>query len=335
MNFIDKNIIGADVSFYQDNNLTPQQIDFTKMVLRGARFVIIRAGQNTWPDQDFQYNWTKAKEAGLLRGSYWLYDSRSSPESQAELFASLFSSDPPEMELWLDLEEHYGGYYAGYANWKRFLRKLQQLMPNAKIGIYTSYYYILGKIPLPEYAFFLQFVLWIAWYTNNVLDVRIPAPWTSALFWQWGTPPWGLEWGCESREIDQNKFNGTLEDFNRRYDVNYGDTMKIGTLKIAALNYRDGFGTSANVLGQIHAGDQVVGTIDPNRNWFIIDHLIINGVRTVPSVQSYCSAYNSPVDGYYSSIVDYVPPPPSEITLKHVIEVFSDGSLVIDGSPYP
>ena len=301
------------------------------MVEKGAKYVIIRAGQGSWPDEDFDYNWAKAKEAGLLRGSYWLYDSRVIPEKQAELFASLFSSDPPEMELWLDLEEHYGGAYAGYANWKKFLRHLQQLMPNAKIGVYTAYYYVLGKIPIPEYPFFAQFVLWIAWYTNNVLDVRIPAPWTSALFWQWGTPPWGLEWGCESREIDQNKFNGTLEDFNRRYNVNYGDIMKHGTLK-TDLNYRNGFGTvGTTILGTLHDGDQVIGNIDPNRNWFVIDHLIINGVTVRPSVQAYCSAWS----GYYSTIVDYVPPPPSEVTLKHVIEVFSDGSLVIDGSPYP
>lgn len=37
---------GCDVSFYQDDNATVQQIDFAKMRQSGAHFVVIRAGQN-------------------------------------------------------------------------------------------------------------------------------------------------------------------------------------------------------------------------------------------------------------------------------------------------
>ena len=69
------NAIGPDVSFYQDLEETPEKIDFVKMQ-KTANFVIIRAGQNLWPDPDFEYNWTEAKKAGLPRGSYWFYDSR-------------------------------------------------------------------------------------------------------------------------------------------------------------------------------------------------------------------------------------------------------------------
>jgi GH25 family lysozyme M1 (1,4-beta-N-acetylmuramidase) len=228
MEFVSAGVIGADVSLYQDDNKTPQQIDFTKMVAQGASFVIVRAGQNTWIDPDFNYNWSRSK--GLLpRGSYWFYDDRSHPEDQATRFANLFKNDPPEIELFVDLEKDYGGGYGGWANWKLFLNKLRQLMPSAKIGIYTGYYYISGKIPLSEHAYFSQFPLWLAWYTSNPDVVKIPAPWTSCLYWQWGTPSWGLAWGCESTEIDMNLFNGTKTDFEIRYGGTVppnGGTMK-------------------------------------------------------------------------------------------------------------
>ena len=63
------NIIGPDISFYQDDNETPQGVDFVKM-RTVTDWVIIRAGQNTWIDPDFKTNWTNAKAAGLRRGSY-------------------------------------------------------------------------------------------------------------------------------------------------------------------------------------------------------------------------------------------------------------------------
>ena len=58
-----RKIIGPDVSFYQDSPTTPQGIDFVRMN-QAADFVIIRAGQNLWPDSDFKDNWQRAKQAG-------------------------------------------------------------------------------------------------------------------------------------------------------------------------------------------------------------------------------------------------------------------------------
>lgn len=49
------NIIGTDVSFYQDDPQTPQGINFPKM-RQAAEFVIVRAGQNLWVDPDFKLN---------------------------------------------------------------------------------------------------------------------------------------------------------------------------------------------------------------------------------------------------------------------------------------
>ncbi|HEY2982233.1 MAG TPA: GH25 family lysozyme, partial [Anaerolineales bacterium] len=102
------NIIGPDVSFYQDDPETPQGIDFAKMKL-ATDFVVIRAGQNLWPDPDFRYNWTEARRAKLRRGSYWFYDSRANPKRQAELWVEVLNGDLGELPLFADLEDSYGG----------------------------------------------------------------------------------------------------------------------------------------------------------------------------------------------------------------------------------
>jgi GH25 family lysozyme M1 (1,4-beta-N-acetylmuramidase) len=98
-----KVIIGPDVSVYEDSPPTPQGIDFVKM-RQAANFVIIRAGQKLTPDSIFKDNWTHAKEAGIPRGSYWLYDSRADPIQQAEVWFELLDGDLGELPLFMDLE---------------------------------------------------------------------------------------------------------------------------------------------------------------------------------------------------------------------------------------
>lgn len=350
MIFNDGGVIGSDVSFWQDINSTPQQIDFLKMKSASADFVIIRAGQNTWVDADFEYSWRKAKGV-LPRGAYWFYDSRADPVKQAELFASLFN-DPPELELWLDLEEHYGGQWGGWLNWKKFLVRLKQLT-NAKIGIYTGYFYVIGSIPQSEFAFFSQFVLWLAWYTPNPVNVLVPAPWTSCLYWQWGTPPWGIEWGCESIEIDMNKFNGTREQFNLRYGTN-GVSMPYIELKPSIpTEYRSirdttNFPTTPHIFGassnRINVGN--IGKAEPSAFYIYPADVSVNGVLSAKAGDIWWRVYEAngtPADGWVSEIhkgvryltVRLVDSPSPEVTLTHTIQVYSDGSLVVDGNPIP
>jgi len=106
-----RSIVGPDVSFYQDDPGTLQEINFERMN-NSADFVIIRVGQNLWVDPDFKNNWRRAKEAGLPRGSYWFYDSRADPRQQAELWINLLSGDLGELPLFLDLEESYRGAFS-------------------------------------------------------------------------------------------------------------------------------------------------------------------------------------------------------------------------------
>jgi lysozyme len=315
MQFTDGNVIGADVSLYQDNNATPQKIDFSKMVSQGADFVIVRAGQNVWVDEDFAYNWAVAKQAGLPRGSYWFYDDRISPTQQAETFANLTKNDPEELDLWVDLEKTYNGAFPGWQNWKKFLIRLKELRPNSSIGIYTGYYYISGKIPLSEYAFFSQFPLWLAWYTTNPDVVKIPAPWTKCLYWQWGTPSWGIAWGCESTEIDMNKFNGTLDDFKNRYKLGGGTPPPGGSviykgtvIATNGLNVRNAPNATATKLFAVPQGTKYEADRVENGWWHLtkINNAAVSGENW---------SYEGSTKGYIRTdeIINEPPPPTSEL----------------------
>ncbi len=60
--------LGIDVSLWQDNNSTPQMVDFAKAKSAGASFVFIKASQGLYLDPDFVMNWQNAGTAGILRG---------------------------------------------------------------------------------------------------------------------------------------------------------------------------------------------------------------------------------------------------------------------------
>lgn len=211
-------VLGPDVSFYQDNDETPQMIDFNKMKSNGASFVIIRAGQNRWVDPDFSYNWNRAKQAGLPRGSYWFYDSRTDPVAQAKLYVDQHKGDFGELPLWADFEEKYNGPFIGLKNWLVFLEELGKLTPRTvEIGIYTNFYYWRENVPAQHRGQFEGYPLWIANY--NPGSPLIPDPWTTWLFHQYTDNGPGKAFGAESNRIDLNYFNGNEDEFKARFSL--------------------------------------------------------------------------------------------------------------------
>ena len=204
-----------DVSFWQDDPTTPKPIDFQKMAQK-TRGVIIRAGQGIFEDRVFKTSWANARRAGLLRGSYWFYDSRVHPKRQAEKFVTVLGDDLGEMEMWCDFEDRYGGEYGGWRNWYSFMANLQLMIPDKDLGVYTGYYY------WNEFArdvdWFGQFPLWQAWYNTDIPPL-VPSVWNKWTFHQYTDDHPGKEWGVESREIDLNYFDGTEADFLARYGV--------------------------------------------------------------------------------------------------------------------
>ena len=218
------NIIGPDVSFYQDDPQTPQGIDFAKM-RTAAEYVILRAGQNLWPDRDFKANWRESKTAGFPRGSYWFYDSRADPKKQADLWVQQFGGDFGELPLFADFEDRYNGAFKGWKHWYTFLERLKVLLPsNKEIAIYTAYYYWREFAPNPttqpaNLEYFHQYPLWIANY--NATEPLVPKPWAKNewLFWQYTDNGDGTLYGVESLNIDLNYFNGDLDAFRARFKL--------------------------------------------------------------------------------------------------------------------
>jgi lysozyme len=209
-------IKGCDISFWQDNPATPRQVDFSVMRDAGASFVIIRAGQNTWADSDFAYNWRESK-GKLLRGSYWFYDSRSSPQSQARLWINTLGNDKGELPLFADFEENYNGAYRGITNFRKFVEEVKRIAPNKEVFIYTSFGYwrrVAGINPV-ELAYWKQYKLWIANY--NTTQPLVPAPWTTWDFWQYADNGDGIKYGTESARVDMNYYNGTKDQFEARF----------------------------------------------------------------------------------------------------------------------
>lgn len=221
------NVLGTDVSFYEDDQSTSRHIDFALMRSAGVRFTVIRAGQNLWVDPSYSTSWVNAKAAGLPRGSYWFYDSRVHPVDQAALWISVVQreGDMGELPLFADFEESYKGQYAGGSNFRLFLEEVKRLVPQKEIVIYTGYYYWIDNVSDSLHEYFSQYALWIAAYGTDA--PMIPAPWTNWLFWQYTDKGAGATYGTEGN-VDLNYFNGDQEAFNARFGITQTEPEESG-----------------------------------------------------------------------------------------------------------
>ncbi|MBL8064073.1 MAG: glycoside hydrolase family 25 protein [Anaerolineales bacterium] len=222
-----------DVSFWQDDPTTPQGIRFQRMA-EVTRGVIIRAGQGTFEDKVFKTSWKNARQAGLVRGSYWFYDSRVNPKRQAEKWVEVLGSDTGEMEMWCDFEDRYGGPFTGWRHWFDFMERIKALLPQKQLGIYTGYYYWMEFAP--NVTYFAQYPLWIAWY--NPQEPLIPPIWQEWLYWQFTSNGDGGLYGVESLDIDLNYFKGTEEEFLARYPKPPGEATVIAKFGNTLVEYR-------------------------------------------------------------------------------------------------
>jgi lysozyme len=337
-----------DVSFYQDDNLTPQGIDFRVMAAK-SEGVIIRAGQNTWIDPDFQYNWRAAKDAGLQRGAYWFYDSRTDPLVQAGLFVNLFNLDPPEWGLWCDIEEAYKGAYGGEANYKKFTAEVDRLFGGVT-GVYTGNWWW-AVHDMRDDAFWAKYPLWVAQYIGSAQYVTLPRPWKSAVLWQFTSSGDGMSYGVESKEIDLNYTSRAFYDlFGGATPPPTGEDMYYLELSNnSTLNYRTirGANDTAHILGpyigQINAGGQGKGV--PADVFIYQEDVVVNGVvyAKAGDIWHHCfEANGNPIDGWVAEVhkgVRYLnvktigePPPPAPEPGVTITGVRYSGELVFDYS---
>jgi len=202
--------LGIDVSSWQDNNNTPKKIDWHLAKANGAVFAFIRSSNGFTPDEDFEYNWNAAREAGLLRGAYHFHDYRISPSGQAKFFATRLKDDPGELPPVLDVEK----YWQPYPKREGWLTAVQTMIATLKseghprVIFYANPDVILYTLsPIPETLTSLP--LWIAHYEVSQPSPKAVAPWGKWTFWQYTPKGDGLAFGMESKGLDLNWFNGS------------------------------------------------------------------------------------------------------------------------------
>jgi GH25 family lysozyme M1 (1,4-beta-N-acetylmuramidase) len=342
--FVNDGIWGCDVSkwqsLYDDVNATWTYINWDAMKASKMHFVFVKVGQHSYYDYTFEHNWKEAKRVGIPRASYWYLDYRSDPRAQARRYWDALKGDPGEGPLVVDYEQ------AGldYDKLWNFLDELKNISgyPSHRIWIYTGYYYWIDNSPLEisKRQWFAQFPLWIAWYSSSPSGVEIPDMWTECALWQSGTPKLGILFGCQSREIDYNVFNGGESRFKEYFIVNEvlpsqpGETMYLKVLA-TTLNIRSSAAAlldNSNDLGSFNlaAGDIVEVT----------DSGFVNGTTTWRKILKIwrdnepVSFPASPTGEYwtaeraglsiYMTQTTFTPP----VIASHVVEVYIDGVKV-------
>lgn len=205
-------VLGIDVSRWQDNNSTAQQMDFKKSVAQGAKFVFIKSSQALWVDEDILYNWKASKSAGLLRGAYHFLDWIADPRKQAQYAWSIIQSDPGELPPVIDFEYWNPPPPNAYDILWNYVVEMERLSGKKPI-IYT------GAFFWDKYGtdakVWTNYPLWIASYTTREYmegNIAKMMPWNTWAFWQYTDKGDGIAFGAESKGLDMNFFNGSLDD---------------------------------------------------------------------------------------------------------------------------
>jgi len=203
-------VLGIDVSHWQDNISTPQRVDFAKAKAQGAQFVFIKASQATFRDRDIEINWQNAREAGLLRGAYHFLVWEVAPETQADFFCSVIGDDPGELPPVADFEWWKTTPPNALNILERFLNRVEANLGRIPM-IYTApgFWNPHGS----KDAKWARYPLWIAHY--GVYAPIVPKPWPTWNFWQYTSKGDGIAFGAESKDLDMNWFNGSLDDLYR------------------------------------------------------------------------------------------------------------------------
>jgi lysozyme len=204
-----------DISFWQDDDSTPQMVDFVKAYTEGIRGAYIKVSQATYLDEDYILNWQHAKDANMPRGGYHFLDWTKPAVDQARFFTGVLQNDPGELPPVIDYECRTGMPPAG---------SMRQSLHDFVIIVEVA----LGKRPIiyTGYDYWKNYGssdrwwadhcdLWIAYPSTLPEPPTPPLPWNTWKLWQWTWKGDGIKYGCESKQVDLDYFNGTEEEFEQ------------------------------------------------------------------------------------------------------------------------
>jgi len=231
-----KEVLGCDISKWQDNNVTPEKMNMQQAKDNGIEFIFIKASQGFYKDPDFYDNWENAKKAGIPRGAYHFADKNwGTAKQQAENFWNTIKFDEGELPPVLDFEAREN---IGLSFIKYFLEYIEERSKQTP-AFYTGEDFW-NRLTGSSYAnWILKYPLWMAYPdlklqspvrripTNLMDEPPVPNVWKSnnvpPLFWQFTWVGDGKYYGAESKGFDLNVFNGDLMDF---YDF-----IKVGEIQ--------------------------------------------------------------------------------------------------------
>jgi hypothetical protein len=162
-----------------------------------------------------------SKEAGLLCGAYYTFYPHLDGIDQALYFLELLNSVdwdlPPVISVWLNPENVSQSHFQ--EEMFLFLTAIEDTI-NVKPMIYTRAYFWDENVGDPHWAG--DYPLWTAQYVDPIETLEnqqrpqpttLPMGWDDWTFWQFSQQnDLGNSLGIESRHIDLNFFNGTIDD---------------------------------------------------------------------------------------------------------------------------
>lgn len=229
--------LGVDFASVDGN----KPVDWAAVKAAGTRFVIIRGAYNEWADPTYKAEAKRAREAGLLVGSYLfpLMRDTTSPDGQVMVFSDSVKLTPGDLPPVLDVEFPGGLAKTGMTRvqaleWVRRAVRAMERCCGVKPMIYTSARVwdgtdadSLSAKPTPD---LIECPLWLARYPYNY---RQPAvgddPSERSTVISIPKPPVPKSWGVDNVWIHQYQgdaigfrgFSSTV-DVNRFFDLAMG-----------------------------------------------------------------------------------------------------------------
>lgn len=281
----------VDISYWQGS------VDFEQLG-QYAQAVYIRAGYGSSGVDALVFdNVTGAEDSGMPHGLYWYVKPNNGTnwKDHIESFYSIWKDWGGQLPPVWDVE-FTSLNKNDTSNWLTKLAKNWEDKSGVAPMIYTRaswWNYHTARMDWPK-----TLDLWTAHYTSAsqpaIPDdwgkVANPRTWT---MWQWSADGNGLGdlYGVESASIDRNRFNGSIDDFNKKYKTDIkplGDPLPpveppveppsedgleyLYRVKVtaSALNVRGGPGAEYSDLGEL-VSQSVVPVVGQAGDWLHID----------------------------------------------------------------
>ena len=214
-----------DISHWQG------EMDWDKFMQSDAEGCIIRAGscnRNSgipYTDYKYEQNMTGAEFATEIVGTYWYWRPSHDPIEQADYYADLLKFKHWNLAPTADVESWENvNMSTMQSRLKKFVDRLQ-VRTGRKPIIYTRASFWNRYVGNPSWA--SDYDLWAARYNGSLTSPWSdgnykPLPWyvdlyNNWVFWQYSADgnSLGHIYGTDSRDVDVNRFNGTLDELRK------------------------------------------------------------------------------------------------------------------------